>query len=276
MSEFSVRFFGRFVFFDNIMDKKTSALDVGAVDMRINPDVAAHVHAFRLTARRSDVVTAGTRPPTGVVISAEKPIASEYVYWDLAGHDVEISPTNSASSEFTWGVSETTKGPIVLPDLWALGNGSGVLKREQVNMRATTGSVRISCGTAVLGQMMNDEMSEFVRIADPSTPIGCPERLADYVSVALEGDLLTLYVRPRAGGSTSAIVIRSVAASHPVVTFSNLCAQAHPEVDAEFAGLYEVLPDPPMVRHRKVPKRVTGLYGSFDCYKKARVGVVVS
>lgn len=289
MTAYTVRFVGRFVFFEHMQQQNGKAVPTGkitaaAVDMQANPNGGANRHGFRLTAARRDVLVPGTRPPDGALISSDSDMQfSEHVYWDLSGHDVVLEVAKQTAG-VTWKTEAAGTPSVQLPDLGVLGGSPVTAPHVVPGERAVDGAVRLTCGELSLAQT-EKESSVFVPLATGEPPATEEQLLADVVNLAVSADVLVFRVKGTGGSPDSVIVISGADPTEAIVTFSNLCAASPSTVpDPEFAGLYEVLDDPPLLPFRLIPadpptppdkpKEKKTLGKKFSCYKSARVGVI--
>lgn len=282
MFEYNFRFYGRFVFVEQFggtseRSHPTGAMRVLAVKMEFNPDVQAHAHRFVLVVPRNNFEPNGSRPPDGVFMSGvdiDGIRDAEHVFWNLNGQDVSIDGANTLA----WPNRVSDGSVPEVPNLLELAGIRSVVTAVHDDAARVSGSVNVKQGAVSITQMIKEE-HRFVAVKDPTTEVLSPKALGDIVSVAIRQDTVFV-VRVRrcdGAGPETAIVLKSATAlpspeGKPIIaTFSNLCARPHELVDTEYAGLYEVLKQPPLVRDRLVPSRRAALGGSFDCFKNAYI-----
>lgn len=297
MSDLIVRFYGRFVF----VEFGNGDLTALAVNMSKNPEVPADRHDAFLTILERNVVIDPPdnnhsrdtsdrsddrdrpdnqhrlRPTHRIVGTDLVPYEGARDHWDISGCVIDIP----SSGGFEWTLR---KSELHVADLGRL-SGRTVDTRNLAPNSVTTAVIRLHGGRGLAFDLAEKLLEyEYVRLGDSSAETGeAAGRLADMVQVdiSLPGARVDLQVS-RNGADSEAIPVvqkpplptQKLPEWPIVLSFSNLCTSSHYGADAEFAGFYEVLTDPPRVNDRKIP-RAEGLTNSMrplgDCFLGAMI-----
>ena len=253
---FVLRITGRFVLVErySVASKMpVGGPDLYAIDVSVNPDVKGRPHEPLLVAPRASVIPYGTRQPDGLLfagVSLKSPGDDEYAYWKIRDTSLKFDDAKSIHP-LVWP-AVTKADDLVVPELGEL---TGDLGSKPSN-RAVASHVTL-CGGDVTLKQIEKVYHEFVELKDPAStnPSRAAMLLADVMHVAVNAQVLKIFVRTSSTSAVSAIVLE--AKTNPtVVTLSNLCPEPSGSLDVEFASLYEALEIPPLARDRLVPRLV--------------------
>ena len=265
-----LRFLGRFVCAEQHRGGiPAGVLDVLATDMQFNPEIRSGRHQFALSIPRASVVQPGSRPPDLMIGSQDEPDLAEHGIWLLHNHDVMLT----GEKTFRWA---TRRDPTLI-DLAVLSPEAKLDPAAVYARGAVIGRVHLPLGTGAAQQIIPGKTVKFVRLSEQGIDRGDdPLPIADLVVVTIDladdATSLAVFMKSRAGGPTGAVVVKVVNDEPTILTFTNLCPLPHSEVDEEFAGLYDVLQNPPLTVVRLVPKEQVPRLGHLDdCYNQAYI-----
>lgn len=273
MSSVKVRFYGRFVFAEPLKNKKgVGTLNVLVANLQYNPDVCADPHDFLMTAPRTSVAVPGSRRPDSMLMSTlpSGDDNAELSLWRLRDFEVVIQGPN----DFRWDTKDK------LADVALLTKNQGRFDKNNLKtagvFSAVHAVVRLATGIGTASQMDVSETVDFVKVDRTQTTLkDLP--IADVVEVVIKlpkgVNNLVFNLANRSGGPAGSIVIVGGKDNNPtIVNFSNLCTALHEKFDDEFAGFYEVLENPGLLRERLIPAQTATEGLEFDCFKPIYVG----
>ncbi|HEX5475882.1 MAG TPA: hypothetical protein VFX12_14575 [Vicinamibacterales bacterium] len=267
MATLQIRLLGRFVFAEPRQNgTPVGRMNIVAVNMGANKKIRADPHhPLLIVPRRNVILTRRTLPPTFGIVPKD---FDEYHMWSLEKHSVELPGSN----QFQWSNADR---PLTLPTDGDCTFNPACLQTPQ-HHRPVAATIVLRAGTATASFFDNrKKWYELVRLKDHLGSTGEPKLLYEVVTVDVPvtstSDPVRLRVRRFKSKASSDIVIGNFDEAPVCITFSNVCVSGAREYDDEFAGMYEVLKNPPNVPVRLIP-RTSGTHGRIsDCYPAAYV-----